>query len=439
MRILTCFALLIVLVVVSACSDSAKKIGASVKGERVNVMEQTKSIKADPDLQHERVQLPELVNNRNWSQVGYDTSHVMPHANVKAAPEEDWSRSIGEGSDSDYRILSRPVVDNGVVFTMDSHGLVTASSVRDGAELWTFDTTPTDNEAHAIAGGLGVDGSTVYATTGFGQVLAINTKDGVLRWRKSLQNPLRAAPTIADDRVYVVTINNELFALQAKDGTELWHHNGIIESATLMGASCPAVVGDSVVVAYSSGEIFNLRSENGRVSWSDILASSSQKGAMPAIADIRGLPVVDHGHVFAISHSGRMASIDQRTGDRDWEIDVGGTNTPLLADDVVFVLSTDNELVAIMRDSGRVMWVQQLPLVVDPEDKKSDPIQWAGPVLGNGQLWMTNSAGHLASFSAEDGHPMAEIDLGEPTFIPPVIADNTIFVVRDDGHLLALR
>lgn len=34
-----------------------------------------------------------------------------------------------------------------------------------------------------------------------------------------------------------------------------------------MGASNPAVADDNLVVAYSSGEIFDLRTQNGRVAW----------------------------------------------------------------------------------------------------------------------------------------------------------------------------
>jgi outer membrane protein assembly factor BamB len=118
---------------------------------------------------------------------------------------------------------------------------------------------------------------------------------------------VRAAPAIANGRVYVVGIDNELQALDERNGEVLWHHRGIAESATLMGASSPAVTPDGVIVAYSSGEIYDLRPENGRSAWNYTLTVPTQVGAMPAIADIRGLPVVDQDRVYAISQSGRRA------------------------------------------------------------------------------------------------------------------------------------
>ena len=81
----------------------------------------------------------------------------------------------------------------------------------------------------------------------------------------------------------------------------------------------------------------------------------------PALADIRGRPVIDRGRVFAVSHSGRMAAIDLRTGDRVWEQEIGSSHSPWVAGDYVFVLANDNELVCLTRDEGKVRWVRQLP------------------------------------------------------------------------------
>ena len=52
---------------------------------------------------------------------------------------------------------------------------------------------------------------------------------------------------------------------------------------------------------------------------------------------------------------------------------------------------------------------------------------------------MVNSQGHLASFSPLDGAPIDTIDIGSPIYLAPIIADRTIFVVTDDGTLVALR
>ena len=423
----------------SACGDPDNKIGSTVKGTRVAIMPSVKTLEADKDLHDQKPHLADVNYNYSWPEAGFDTSHILPNAEMSQKPKILWRSSLGEGSDSDFKLLARPVVADGRVFTIDAQGDVRAFDTKTGDRLWDFDTTPEDRDENTIGGGVGVDGDTVYATTGFGEVLALSVADGKVKWRHLLVNPIRAAPTIADGHIYVVSIDNELTALDAQNGDVLWHHNGIAENATLMGASNPAVLAESVVVAYSSGEIFNLRSENGRVSWNYGLTTPTQVGALPAIADIRGLPVIDRGHVFAVSHSGRMASIDQRTGDRIWEADIGSINTPLVSGDTIFVLTNDGVLTALTRETGRIIWVHELQHISDLEDKESDPVYWSGPVLGHNLLWLTNSLGQLVSFSVDDGAQGTLIDLDDPSYIPPVIADKTMYVVTDNGYLVALQ
>jgi outer membrane protein assembly factor BamB len=322
---------------------------------------------------------------------------------------------------------------------MDAEGLVRSFNVKNGDKIWERDTTPKNSENAAIGGGLALDGDMLYATTGFGDVCALQAKTGQIKWRRPLLKPLRAAPTVANARVYVVSVDNELNALDAATGEILWHHSGITENATLMGASSPAAQGDSVFVAYNSGEIFGLRVQNGRMSWSYSLASAAQVGALPAIADIRGLPVVDRGRLYAISHSGRFAAIDQRTGERVWEADIGGIDTPVVSGDAVFVYGSNGQLIALARSNGRILWAKALPKYVDPEDKDSDALIWAGPVLAGGKLWMVNSQGKMASFSSQDGSAETKIDLGDPLYLSPLVVDRAFYVVTDDGTLIALR
>jgi len=432
--------LLLSIVSVAACATDGKDIdNHAEKAERVSIMDQKKPLEADASLKGRIPDIPKPLVNFTWPQAGYNSEHLAPSVDISQTPNIVWTKKIGKGSSSDFKILSRPVVTKGVIYTLDARGLVAAFSAKDGAGVWTFDTTPEDTDNQAMGGGISADGNNIYVTTGFGDVCALEAKTGKLLWRKSLMKPLRAAPTIADNRAYIVTVDNELNVLDATTGDILWKQAGITESATIMGASSPAVHEDSVVVAYNSGEIFGLRAQNGRVSWNYSLAAPAQLGALPAIADIRGFPVISDGKIYAISHSGRMAAIDMKTGDRAWEADIGGIETPVVAGDTVFVYGNDGNLIALTRDTGRPMWVVKLPQLEDPEDSESDRIFWSGPVLAGNVLWMTNSAGSLVGYSPNDGSQLENIDLEHPVYLSPIVAGRTMYVVADDGELIALR
>jgi outer membrane protein assembly factor BamB len=249
---------------------------------------------------------------------------------------------------------------------------------------------------------------------------------------------VRNGPTVSDGRIFVVTVENELDVLAAEDGRRLWNHNGIPETASLLGGASPAVEGEVVVAAYSSGELYALTVENGRPLWSDNFSSTRSVGAISNLADIRGRPVIDRGRVFAASHSGRIAAIDLRTGDRAWEQDFGSTQSPWVAGDYVYVLSNENELICLTRNEGKIRWVRQLPNYQN-ERKRKDPMIWAGPVLGSDRLIVLSSDGEALSVSPYTGEPLGRDEMSAGGYMAPAIADNSLYVLTDDASLAAYR
>ncbi|MEI7610686.1 MAG: PQQ-binding-like beta-propeller repeat protein, partial [Rhodospirillaceae bacterium] len=204
-------------------------------------------------------------------------------------------------------------------------------------------------------------------------------------------------------------------------------------------AVSPAADANALVAPYSSGEVTAIRVENGRPLWQDNLASVRRSGALSGLSDIRGLPVIDRGLVFAVSHSGRTVAIDERTGARVWEAEIGGVNTPWPAGDYLFLVSNDNELVALQRETGHIRWAKPLERLEDPENKKSTPVVWAGPVMAGDRLWLVGSNETLISLSPADGAILSTLELPHRSYLAPVVAKATLYVLTDDGTLVAYR
>jgi outer membrane protein assembly factor BamB len=415
--------------------DSSK---TKLPGKRVSVLSLNNRLEPDPQLNSVAVALPAPYANPAWPDAGGYPTHAMYHLALGDAIKPAWKESVGDGASRYGRVLAQPVVADGRVFAMDANDIVSAYDAATGKQLWSRDPRPENEEDAAFGGGLAVAGDRVYVTTGYGQVLALAAATGAEIWRQPLAAPSHGAPTVADGRVFVVTVENQLDVLSAEDGHHLWTHNGIPEPAELLGAAGPAALGDIVIVPYSSGEIYALRVENGRVLWTDNLTTAKLTGALSSLADIRGAPVIDRDRVFALSHSGLMVAIDLRTGDRVWEQDIGGTHTPWIAGDYIYVLSNDTQIVCLTRKDGHVRWVRALPRYED-EKRKKDAIRWVGPVLAGDRLIVISSKGEAFSVSPYTGAPIGRTEFPDGVFVNPAIADKTLYVVTDQADLIALR
>jgi len=239
-------------------------------------------------------------------------------------------------------------------------------------------------------------------------------------------------------RVFAITIDNQTVALNARTGETLWNHRGASEGASFIGGASPAVDQGVVISAYSTGELYALRVENGQVIWSDALAAAGRTDAVSAIADIRGLPVIDNDLVIATSNSGLTTAIDLRTGVRVWELEAGGIQSPWVAGEYVYLLTNTNDLIALRRRTGQVKWVTVLPRFTDPEDQEG-PIVWTGPVLAGDRLIVGNEQGEVMTVSPYSGDILGEDEVSGPITLPPSVAGDSLYFLTADADLIAYR
>ncbi len=413
--------------------------GPPLPGERISILSLERSVSADPELADITVRLPPPAVNAAWPQQGGEPDHAPGHLALGDTLKQLWSVSVGAGDDDERRMVNPPVMAAGKVFVLDANSNLTAVNFADGRRLWRVGLTPKGEERGSIGGGLAYWKGIVYATTAFGDVWALDAETGRLFWRKNIGIPMRAAPTVDAGRVFAVTYDNQLYALSAIDGSELWRYSGIAESAGLVGAGAAAVSGDVVVVPFSSGELVALRVENGRVAWSDTLTRIRRVTSIDALNDISGSPVIDNGRVYAASHAGRAVALSLREGRRIWDRDIGSQQSPWVAGDFLFLLSENNELVNIYIPDGGVRWVIRLPRYEDEEDPKSDPVTWYGPVLAGEKLIVASSNGLVYSVSPYDGRITGRMTLDDGVGVPPVVVAKTLLILTENASLIALR
>jgi outer membrane protein assembly factor BamB len=409
-----------------------------LEGERIAILKRADGVEPDPALTGVALQLPEPVAAQDWPQSGGSPAHAMGNVALDAPLTPAWTADLGVGEDDGREILSSPVVAGGRVYAMDAAATVSAFDLGSGREAWQVNLEPEDEDDGYFGGGVAFDNGRLYVTTGFARVYALDASSGAVVWEARAPAPMRAAPTVADGRVFAVTLDNQLLSLSAEDGRELWTHSGLTEATGIVGGASPAVSGPIVVAPYSSGELFAIRAENGRVLWSESLSPVERFSAISTLSDIAGRPVIDRDLVIATSHAGRSVAIEVRRGGPAWEINAGGSADPWVAGDTVFLLGGDARLLAITRTDGRVRWASQLPRYED-EEEKSGLITWAGPVLAGGQLYVVSSHGQMLAISPTDGSVATSYELPAGSRIAPVVAGGTLLVVTQRGQLVAYR
>ena len=418
---------------------SSSKVTTPTIGNRVSVLSGETGAKVDEALAGVSVVLPPARANANWPQPGGMASKSIGHVALGNPLAVAWRAKIA-GSTLRARLASSPVVDAGRLYAIDTDATVYAFDAANGSKIWTTNVgvSKGDGKTSSFGGGVSVNGDTIYATNGVGDVSAINVADGAVKWKVRPAGPLRGSPTLSNGNVYVMTQDNQVIALKAADGDLQWSQSGSVAAAGVFGVAAPAAGQGTVIAGFSSGELNAYRYENGRNLWSDALARTSITTSVATLSDIDADPVIDRGRVFALGQGGRMAAYELVTGQRVWELNIAGISTPAVAGEWLFVLTDEAKLLSIARSTGKVRWISQLKRYGKPQ-KKTKPVTWTGPVLAGNRLIVASSDGSVVAVSPGEGSSSALFELKERVSVRPIVANGMLYILDDGGRITAWR
>jgi outer membrane protein assembly factor BamB len=384
--------------------------------------------------------LPTPQRVADWGQRGMNTENRLPHLALSAAPVEVWVSDIGTGNSRRQRITADPVAADGRVFTIDADSGLRAIALDSGAPLWSVNLTPDFDRGGGISGGgLAVSGNTVYATTAYGEIVALDAATGAVRWRQRLGASL-GAPMINGNLIYVVADDSEAWSINADDGTLRWQIPVADAPSVLSGGASPAISGRYVILPFPTGEVQAVFPQTGVRVWGTFVNGGRLGAAYSAINDITADPVVVGNTIYIGNQSGRVVALNGRTGETRWTARDGAYSPVLPVGDSLFFISDRNELIRIDADTGARIWGAELPLYVRERERRRKAVfTHFGPILAGGHIVVASGDGAIRLFSPETGDLVGSMDIRGGAAALPIVVNDTLLVVSRDGRLHAYR
>jgi outer membrane protein assembly factor BamB len=314
----------------------------------------------------------------SWAQQGDGPGRTGYEPND---PVIDHTTDPGQGillSPAWHDVLSKglisPAVAGQVVYTADGSGTLRASSERSGASLWSWH-TPTGN---AITGAPAVDSANglVFVGAADGSLYAVKT-NGTLAWSVSLGTGNVRAPVYYGTTVYAA-VGTTVKALSVTTGSALW-------SAT---------------------------------------TANSVTGA-PSLDSVKG--------VLAVPTNGVLIGYSDTTGSPKWTFAVPTPATPVLANGVAYVGSSNQDVYAVNDTTGKEVWSAVTHGAV--------PDAGALTYNTNGTpdaLWIGSNDGNLYGFNAATGALVSTVSIGADT-TGVAVARTTVITSTSTGLVEGFR
>lgn len=427
----------------SACGNKSDVI---LSGERLDLRDGL--VTADPNagLQAQntsaKIALGPQVTRSEWTHTGGSANHASGHnAFTAGLPVVAWSMPIGQGNTRKLRMSSAPVAANGMIAAFDAGSSVSVVSATTGALLWTKDLTPaSERRGDASGGSLVISGSTLIASTAYGDVTAFDMTSGRELWTQRIEAAGAAGLSVYEGLVYIVAGDSQVWAVNLSDGRVKWQLSGPETVASRVGAASPAVTSRLAIVPFASGDLYGLFRRGGARLWSASLAGQRAGMVYANVSDITSDPVVVGNTVYMGNQAGRFAAFDAQTGERKWTADEGGYSTALVLGGSVFVVTDRAELVRLSASTGTRVWGTKLPFyTTDKVKKRRDVFAHYGPVAAGGKLWVASSDGLLRGFDPVNGALVTTAVLPAGATADPIVVGGVMYVLLETGALAAVR
>lgn len=283
--------------------------------------------------------------------------------------------------------------------------------------------------ASRAAGGFGCE-----APSTTGKLVALNVPDGSRLWEATLESSKPAtggfgcatasvgvviygSPAVGSDLVYVGGYSGQIYALSSTSGALRWVYPRQGSFEPIVGGAVVAL--GKVYFGCSDGKVYALDAETGDPIWE---FSTGGK--------IWSTPAVDDGTLYIGSFDKKLYALNAEDGSTRWEFKTEGAivSTPIVYDDTVYFGSFDRYFYAVDATDGSLRWKFM-----------GENWFWAKAVAYNNVIYAPCLDGKVYVLDAASGREVVDaIDLRSPVSSSPVLVDELLIIASEEGKVYSL-
>ena len=196
-------------------------------------------------------------------------------------------------------------------------------------------------------------------------------------------------------------------------------------------------MGERIFFGACNGAFYALDKTSARMVWKyDITRDGRQRSFHVNPAVDRDVIYVgcDHGQYFQNNGVGHLYAFDIKTGAVKWKhrVALGVGSDPVFDDRDVFVITIDDQLLSLKKDSGRLEWSFRKEGVIRHLFPK------AAPLVEGERLYVASGDGHFYALQKRTGRVIWQTNLDAGIYTSPTMAMDLYYVITRNKTLYRL-
>ncbi|RST53247.1 outer membrane protein assembly factor BamB [Variovorax sp. MHTC-1] len=312
-------------------------------------------------------------------------------------------------------------VSGDMVAVAATDGTVVMIDSRSGQESWRA------NAGAPLVAGVGSDGTLVAVVTVNNDLVAMQS--GKVLWKQRLTAQSYTAPLVAGRRVFVQAADRSTSAWDGQSGRRLWAQQRTAENLVLKRPGVLIAVGDTLVTGVG-GRLVGINPVNGTSRWESPIAAPRGTNDVERLVDLTGSVSRDGDTVCARAYYASVGCVDTTRGALLWSKPATGADGVSGDDRFIYGTEENGNVVAWRRADGERAW----------QSERFKYRTLTAPLAVGRSLVIGDSTGLVHVISREDGAPLNRLTPdGSAIAATPVLAGNTVVVVTRNGGVFGYR
>lgn len=194
-----------------------------------------------------------------------------------------------------------------------------------------------------------------------------------------VRTPIFNSTQIKSADTKITSLPPDAFEMPATDcpyvrdsSNTIWHNDrkiftGFPTTNSVDATATPICSGKFIYSGLTTGELLKINTSNRAVVWvADIYRPSNMTGGA-SVLDIVAPIVLRGGDVYAGGLGDAFCKINANSGAKKWCVEIGTAEPFIIADDVIFVVATNNNLYALRDRDGAAYWSAEIKKQTAPK------------------------------------------------------------------------
>ena len=435
---------LIFILLVNCSFDNKTGIWSGSKKEKRRISElekeqkQTKvvdSIYSSKSVYSKEISLTKKISisnprkNLSWKMSSLNQQNFLGNIYLSGIDNIFLKKKIGKNKFPMSKIISSPLVfENNIIFS-DNNG--TIFNINQNGEInWKKNIYKKIYKKVYKNLVFSIYQNNIYVADNIGFIYSIGLNNGKLVWIKNHGIPIKSNIKIYKNKIFLINQDNRILCFNTENGSKIWDIRSVPSFIKLQNFLSSAISKQGDVIAInSSGDLFKVNANNGKIDWSLNTLESTLAHATDFFKSSE-IVIIEDNIIFSSKSS--IFSYNLNTGYTNWKQEVSSIGAPIIDGKNIFILTDNGYFVIIDKDTGIIISSTYILKILK---KKKQETKITGFIMGSGKIYSVTSNGYLIVSSPVSGKVEYFKKIGDPVTSAPIINNGKLYILTKNSRI----